>query len=229
MSHIIRFCVDRPLPEKRLSKRRLGRHRFYTWEPNTKLRARFLDGDMALQEKVKTNATIWNKYSSVQIVFENALDAEIRISFTADKGSWSALGTQCMNEDYRGKATMNFGWLTLGTPDIEVSQVVRHEFGHALGCVHEHQNPEAGIKWNHPAVYEYCRALNPLWNKEWVDTNIFAIYDTDQTQFTEFDPTSIMIYPIPKGLTTDGFEVGWNSELSKIDKAFIKEMTRPNG
>ena len=101
-----------------------------------------------------------------------------------------------------------------------------HEFGHALGCLHEHQSPVAGINWDKPAVYEYCEALNPPWDKEYVDKNIFEIYNTNQTLFTPFDPTSIMIYPIPKGLTTDGFEVGWNSELSQTDKDFIKEMTR---
>jgi hypothetical protein len=32
---------------------------------------------------------------------------------------------------------------------------VIHEFGHALGLIHEHQNPSGGIQWNKPVVCRY--------------------------------------------------------------------------
>ncbi|WP_437321271.1 matrixin family metalloprotease [Sorangium sp. So ce385] len=41
---------------------------------------------------------------------------------------------------------MNFGWLTLESTQADVESVVLHEFGHALGLIHEHQHPENGIK-----------------------------------------------------------------------------------
>jgi hypothetical protein len=50
---------------------------------------------------------------------------------------------------------MNYGWLLANTPDQEYSRVVLHEFGHALGAIHEHQHPAAGIPWDKPKVYEY--------------------------------------------------------------------------
>lgn len=50
---------------------------------------------------------------------------------------------------------MNYGWLYPDTPDQEYSRVVLHEFGHALGAIHEHQHPEAAIPWDKPKVYEY--------------------------------------------------------------------------
>jgi hypothetical protein len=34
-------------------------------------------------------------------------------------------------------------------------RVVLHEFGHVLGLQHEHQNPNAGIKWKLKAVEDY--------------------------------------------------------------------------
>ena len=38
---------------------------------------------------------------------------------------------------------MNYGWLEPDTELREYQRVVRHEFGHALGMIHEHQNPAA--------------------------------------------------------------------------------------
>ena len=37
------------------------------------------------------------------------------------------------------------------------------------------------------------------------------------------DPTSIMMYPIPAGFTTNGFVVGMNWVLSDEDKKFIAQ------
>ena len=39
---------------------------------------------------------------------DNAHQANVRISFDPDGGSWSLVGTDCLHE--RSKATMNFGW-----------------------------------------------------------------------------------------------------------------------
>lgn len=43
------------------------------------------------------------------------------------------------------KPTMNFGRLHDGTSEFEASAVILHEFGHALGCLHEYQFPAFGI------------------------------------------------------------------------------------
>ena len=41
------------------------------------------------------------------------------------------------------------------------------------------------------------------------------------TQFSEFDRHSIMLYPIQDNLTIGNYEVGWNNDLSDMDKGFI--------
>ena len=68
--------------------------------------------------------------------------AEIRIAFRQGNGSWSHLGTFCRQITDDDEPTMNYGWLTPDSDDVELRSVVLHEFGHALGLIHEHQNPD---------------------------------------------------------------------------------------
>jgi serralysin len=146
------------------------------------------------------------------------------VAFVADGSSWSALGTECLRADLFPNQTMNLGWLTDETDDDEFSRVVTHEFGHALGCIHEHQNPDADIPWNTDAVYRYY-AETQGWDKATVDQNMFRKWA--DTLHSTFDKESIMLYAVPKELTMGGYEVGWNRHLSEKDKAYIGTVYPP--
>lgn len=189
------------------------------WKPGRALRIRFLDGDATVQQKVAAVAKEWEKYANIKFDFGNDPEAEIRISF-AQQGSWSMLGTDALALP-KDRPTMNYGWLRPGTPDNQY-HVVLHEFGHALGCIHEHQNPGGTINWNKEAAYQYYGRNG--WSRQMVDQQVFQKYDRALTQFTAIDPKSIMMYPIPRQLTTDGFEVGINTTISETDRRFIAEM-----
>jgi serralysin len=193
------------------------------WPNGSTLRVLFLDGDPAVHAKVAQFAVEWSDYANITFNFNNDLDAEIRISFQY-QGSWSTVGTDALNVP-DNKPTMNYGWLTPTTSDDEYQRVVVHEFGHAIGLIHEHSSPAAGsIHWNKPVVYRYYEGPPNNWTQQDVDFNLFQTYNATQTNFTALDPTSIMMYPIPAGFTTDGLVVGWNSVLSATDKAFIAQM-----
>ena len=222
---ILQLCVDRWLPGKSPAELpeasghgKLASEFDKWWEPGRTLRVRFLDGDAGVQTKVVTAAKEWCNHANIKFDFGNDPNAEIRISFFADDGSWSYIGKDAL-DIAKQKPTMNFGWLRPDTAASEVRRVVLHEFGHALGCIHEHQNPATKIQWNKPAVYAHYAKQG--WNKRDVDFNLFKLYEADSTQFSNFDAKSIMLYPVLKAHTLDGFQVGWNRDLSDLDKEFI--------
>ncbi len=197
------------------------------WDNGSTLRVRFLDGDPAVQAKVTAIAKEWEVETNLTLAFVQSGPAEIRVSF-AEKGfSWSTVGTDAKTVP-SAEPTMNYGWLEPDTELREYQRVVRHEFGHALGMIHEHQNPAAAgvIPWDKPKVYAYYAQQG--WSKDDVDFNIFQVYSEDSTNHTTFDPTSIMEYAIPDSLTIGSYSIGWNTELSDLDRDFMRRQYPKN-
>ena len=192
------------------------------WKPGRTLSVHFLDGLEEVQKEVERYAREWERYANIRFDFVNNPDAEIRISFN-EEGSWSAIGTDALVEEFfaKGTPTMNYGWLEPGLPASDYSSVVLHEFGHALGMIHEHQNPANHIRWNKPEVYRSLSGPPNNWDQETIDHNMFERYGATQTQFTAFDDKSIMLYSFPSEWTLDGQSFPVNDQLSDRDKEFI--------
>jgi hypothetical protein len=221
VSRQIKCCIDFPLRASLLDYAVLVKKK--KWPAGmTSLRVRFLDGDPAVQARVVPFAQVWSDYCNITFVFGDDRDAEIRVSFKYE-GSWSSVGIDALDVA-ADEPTMNFGWLTPDTEDEEYSRVVTHEFGHALGLIHEHQSPAGGIPWNKAKVYESYSGPPNNWSKEEIDVNMFPTYTRNQTNYTKVDKDSIMMYPIPAELTDGKFVVGWNRVLSATDKEFIASV-----
>jgi hypothetical protein len=234
---VLETCIDRVIPEELEGAAleaetkeqgtgvKLALERRKKWKNGRKLRIRFLDGDPAVQAKVAAVAKEWMKHANVNLEFGNDPKAEIRISFK-QVGYWSAIGTDALVEEYfaKNQPTMNFQGFSKATPDSEYHRVVLHEFGHALGCIHEHQSPANGIKWNKEQIYRDLGGPPNKWDKATVDHNMFAKYAKDQTNYTAFDSKSIMLYSFPKTWTTDGMTFPTNTQLSGTDKEYIKKQ-----
>ncbi len=188
------------------------------WADRRVLRIRFLNGDQYLRDQVWRFARQWESYADMDLVLSTSQDAEIRVAFKwkGDKSSWSKVGTDALSVA-KDQPTMNFGWFDDNTSSDEFMRTTLHEFGHALGFKHEHQNPNAGIPWNKPAVYKHFLDTNG-WDKARVDHNIFAQLSKSQVNATKFDPDSIMLYEIPNSLTIGNFSTKSNKSLSELDK-----------
>ena len=213
-----RCCIDRVLPSELVKKGRTTRgvaEPSKLWENGKTIRVKFLEGTAEQQDFVKRTAAEWSNHANLKFEFTNDIDAEIRITFNENDGAWSALGTDSLETPFN-QPTMNLGWLD--------KAVVLHEFGHAIGLGHEHQNPIGGIQWNKPLVYEELAGPPNYWPREVVDFNLFDKYDQDRIIGTELDPLSIMMYPIDEDWTLNDFSADFNENLSEVDKAFVGEL-----
>jgi hypothetical protein len=108
---------------------------------------------------------------------------------------------------------MNLGFLDGGT--------AAHEFGHAIGLAHEHQNPDGGIEWNEEVVIRDLSGPPNNWTEKQIRHNVLEKYAADQIRETKFDPDSIMLYFFPGTWVKSGIGTKANDVLSELDNAFI--------
>jgi hypothetical protein len=216
----------------------------------------FLDGNQHQKDWVKKviNENMVPLLSKLTFQWDVPIeDAYIRISFSIPKQAWSTVGIDCFQVQ-SPQPTMNLGWLdddiqfNGSEPHKNTGQVVLHEFGHAMGMIHEHTNPKNNpIVWNKEVVYTTLLQTNG-WDREKVDNNMFEKYgdaelcqvakempngaerDADITNFCEgrlvngsaYDVTSIMHYWYPPDWITEGpTDIPINITLSDMDKKWL--------
>jgi serralysin len=191
------------------------------WEPGATITIDFMDGTDQQKQLVRRFAEGWiDGLANLNFSWNAGPNADIRITFKY-RGSWSVIGTTCKNIP-TNQPTMNFGWLTPDVSDDEARRVILHEFGHALGLIHEHQNPVSSIQWNKPAVIADLSGPPNNWDAPTIQHNMFDAYQSNQVAGTTLDWHSIMMYPIPRSWTLNGASAGLNSELSAQDRTFIQ-------
>lgn len=138
----------------------------------------------------------------------------VRIGFNPHGGTFSLVGTDCLKS--KDAVTMNFSWLDAGT--------IIHEFGHVLGLIHEHQNPNGkSIQWDDSKVYEWAKQTQG-WDTQTTYHNIIERYKTDQVNASKYDPHSIMEYFFPGYLTINNVGTPNNHILSTEDVKYISKI-----
>jgi len=195
------------------------------WKPNQVLHCRFLDGNNTIKQRVQDIAKEWENYCNITFQFDNSPNAEVRISFgyydrNRDTGSWAYCGTDIYKIPL-SQPTVNLGWFEDHPND---NGVVLHEFGHILGLVHEHQNPDTVIQWNTDEVYKAYAGPPNYWDASTTYTNILMKYDTTQIQTDGYDPNSIMHYPFDPALILSPYTPKFNTVLSPLDKQLVDTL-----
>jgi len=195
------------------------------WIAGDPITVAFMAGDDTLKRRVTEVAQRWVAagMANLRLVFNDAPDADVRIAFRAGDGSWTTVGTTC-RKVAKDEPTMNFGWIDANSSEEDLRSVVLHEFGHAMGLIHEHQNPVAGIHWNREAVIRELSGPPNKWSVQEIEFNVLTPASPSDVTATAMDKDSIMMYPIPKTWTTDGFSAGFNSNLSDADQKFIRRQ-----
>jgi len=190
------------------------------WTNGSTIRVMFSGGSTYVRGKVKQYVKTWEQYANVTFQFIDSGTPDIRIGFLQGQGSWSYVGTYSRQMAAQGNS-MNFGWFNDNTEESEFSRTILHEFGHALGLLHEHKNPMGNIHWNLPVVYNYYQAQG--WSISEINEQIINKYSVTLSN-RKYDPSSIMHYAVPANFTTDGYSVPWNTKLSADDISLISEM-----
>lgn len=197
---------------------------FFLWNLGEEIKVRFLNGTEDQQKAVMALAKTWEQYANIKFVWVTEGASNVRVEFSNRQENYSQLGTNS-NMVVDNQHTMHLEYALFNDPQ-RLKRTVVHEFGHVLGFMHEHSSPISGIQWNKDTMYKVHAKYG--WDKDMVDAQIFKVYGTRYTNGTNYDPKSIMHYPIPAWQTMNGYAVGWNTEISEGDKQ-LAAMAYPAG
>lgn len=217
------ICFDRILQDVTSlndGAQRIALLKAKAWQPGSKIHVAVQDASPAQRKKVQETFEEVSSICNLDFGWKpkGVQTAECRITFIPGQ-AWSYIGTDATQQP-KNKGNMNLGF---GLNDGNEG-TYRHEFGHFIGAIHEHQNPQGGIKWNREAVIRSLSGPPNNWDRETIEHNMFEGYDRNQINGSQFDPKSIMLYPIPKEWTLDGFTSRPNAVFSELDKQWMRKQ-----
>jgi len=214
----LKFCYTKTLPMfmgKSIARAISAKGK--TWDVGQTLNIYFIGGTKAQKSKVYNTVQTIKKYANINFrLVSHRENSDIRVSFMRGRGSWSYVGTDAIYVP-DNEPTMNFGW----GPD---TATILHEFLHALGFKHEHQNPRGGIDWNRENVIRDLSGPPNNWDVRTIERNVLNMESLKNSLATSFDIKSIMIYAFPDSWTKNTGRIKQNKKLSSKDKQHLSRL-----
>jgi hypothetical protein len=245
------FYAAEPLTRPRTTKALFDKDKL--WDNGLEIIVRFLNGKgdpwlERVQHKVREIASFWCNYANLKFRFVDAGPCHMSVNFlpfTDERGD--QFGAPLFN-CYVGTDTKRFLGATqsmnlLFDPaqervwgaaflESEFNRHILHEFGHAIGLIHEHQRFD-GVEWMRPELYSYARK-HWGWDDKTVNREIIQIDPATHLTGTVFDDLSIMMYEFARGLAfykADGrpFSSPCNTALTALDKVAANSVYPKKG
>ena len=194
------------------------------WKTGQVIPVYFLNGKKEQRKGVEHCAREWEKYGNFRFKFhtqpKTRKDHAILISFQKLRpgvAGWSSVGGGTTGTSHPSMAFLPHerGSAGCGT--------VLHEFGHALGLLHEQNSPGGKLDWIRAEAYKYFRKKYK-WGRKQVDEKIFNKTSDKYYNWGKFDRLSVMAYYIAGKLFRDGWPLGGRSGLSLGDQKGIARL-----
>jgi len=232
------------------------------WQPGQSIRVAFRGGTPTLHRDIADTVTEWTQFANLNFDFgldpatqkyrhwstsDTSFAAEIRVSFD-QQGYYSLVGNDSINPAITKpkEESLNLEGFDTQRPS-DWKAVALHEFGHAIGFEHEHQNAlvpcdfrfedEPGYvpttdsfgqfmpdpHGKRPGLYTLLGGPPNNWPKAVVDFNLRPLPDSSAYMTGTFDKDSIMKYFFPEwmfiaGASSACFSSDENLALSVGDK-----------
>lgn len=149
--------------------------------------------------------------------------------------------TQTPSQSKVGRASLPYAKRGLASMDLQISQMtdtngdavrqlILHEFGHALGLLHEfrHSDGQCWSRLNKPKLYAFYQSEYGITDPAIVKTKLVT-YDPKalgrRVTITGIDPNSVMMYSFPMRIYDDPSPpclAGINSEISDGDEEIVQ-------